>query len=189
MPALFTGRKSYWAEYTVSSQKYGSETVDLYIIVSYAAGRRGKHGIEYLPYIVINSWPHTLRQLREQYRRRGGVETSYRLTDSLRPRTTSRDPGYRLLLFALAALLVNLWVFLNKWAVLAVHRQGGRQIDHKIFTLRCFATFLSRAVEAIYGVVTSVECPKRMSRASPTRGLRFTESLWRSGMVHLHQAA
>lgn len=166
MPALFTGRKSYRTEYTVSSQKYGSEKVALYIIVSYAAGKRDEHGLEYLPYVVINGWPHTLRQLRERYRRRGGVETSYRLIDAVRPRTTSRDPAYRLLLFSIAALLVNLWVFL-KWAVLAAPRRGGRHIDHKIFPLRRFITFLSRAIEAIYGIVSSVRCLENAPRASP----------------------
>lgn len=167
MRSLFTGSKSYRAQYTVSSQKYGSETVALYIIVSYAAGKRDKHGIDYLPYVVINGWPHTLRQLRERYRRRGGIETSYRLADSLRPRTTSRNPAYRLLLFTLGAILVNLWVFL-KWAVLAIPRRGGRQIDQKIFPLQTFSTFLSRAVEAIYGVVTSVKRPNRTPQSAPT---------------------
>jgi hypothetical protein len=51
------------------------------------------------------------RRFRETYRRRFGIETSYRqLGEALAP-TTSRSPAYRLLLVGIALLIRNLWVW------------------------------------------------------------------------------
>ncbi len=53
-----------------------------------------------------------LRQ-RQLYRRRFGIETSYRQKNQAKPFTTSRDPAYRLLLEGVAHLLRQVWVVLS----------------------------------------------------------------------------
>lgn len=54
------------------------------------------------------------RQSRRLYRRRFGIETSYRQKNQAKAWTTSRDPIYRLLLEGLAYLLRQVWVMLTE---------------------------------------------------------------------------
>jgi hypothetical protein len=53
-------------------------------------------------------------RLRQLYRRRFGIETSYRQKNQAQAPTTSRDPVYRLLLEGLAYLLRQVWVVLTE---------------------------------------------------------------------------
>lgn len=53
-------------------------------------------------------------QSRRLYRRRFGIETSYRQKNQAQARTTSRDPTYRLLLEGIAYLLRQVWVMLTE---------------------------------------------------------------------------
>lgn len=54
------------------------------------------------------------RQSRQLYRRRFGIETSYRQKNQGQARTTSRDPIYRLLLEGIGYLLRQVWVRLTE---------------------------------------------------------------------------
>jgi hypothetical protein len=54
------------------------------------------------------------RTAQEQYRRRFGIETSYRQKNQAKARTTSRDPVYRLLLEGIAYLVRQVWVVLTE---------------------------------------------------------------------------
>jgi hypothetical protein len=62
------------------------------------------------------------RQARQWYRRRFGIETSYRQLHECQGRTTKKDVAYRLLLVGLALLLRQVWVWLS--AALAHSRQA-----------------------------------------------------------------
>ena len=53
-------------------------------------------------------------RLRQLYRRRFGIETSYRQKNQAKATTTSRDSVYRLLLEGLAYLLRQVWVALTE---------------------------------------------------------------------------
>jgi hypothetical protein len=68
-----------------------------------------------------NVHEHALRQ-RQLYRRRFGIETSYRQKNQAQAHTTSRDPVYRLLLEGVAYLLRQVWVVLTER--LARHRHA-----------------------------------------------------------------
>jgi putative transposase len=63
----------------------------------------------------------TPRRIRELYRKRFGIETSYRQMNEARIRTCTRDPAQRLLFVGVALVLRNVWVWLhfklakNKW--------------------------------------------------------------------------
>lgn len=52
-------------------------------------------------------------QVAEEYRRRFGIEASYRQLNSCLARTSSRNEVYRLLLVGMALLLCNLWSYLH----------------------------------------------------------------------------
>lgn len=51
--------------------------------------------------------------IRELYRKRFGIETSYRQMNEARIRTCTRDPGQRLLFVGIALVLRNVWVWLH----------------------------------------------------------------------------
>ena len=57
---------------------------------------------------------YQINQLHHYYRQRFGIETSYRLKNHCRIRTTTKNPVLRLLFVALAFILVNLWVYLMR---------------------------------------------------------------------------
>lgn len=111
---LFTRPKSYWGYYTLTSQDHGTWTVKTVVVKRYLKGRYGKHGIHWFAYAVAGL-PHGTppAQVFEWYRRRFGIETTYRLMNAMRARTTSRSPALRLLLVALALALVNVYVALR----------------------------------------------------------------------------
>jgi putative transposase len=55
----------------------------------------------------------TPKDIRELYRKRFGIETSYRQMNEARIRTCTRDPGQRLLFVGIALVLRNVWVWLH----------------------------------------------------------------------------
>lgn len=66
------------------------------------------------------------RQAKRAYRRRFGIETSYRQMNEGKGRTTKKDVVYRLLLVGLALLLRQVWVFLTGQLACA-WRYGAKQ--------------------------------------------------------------
>ena len=56
----------------------------------------------------------------QTYRRRFGIETSYRQLNEARIKTTTRDPALRLLFVAIALILRNVWVWVHR-QLLAPH--------------------------------------------------------------------
>jgi hypothetical protein len=98
------------------------------------------------------------QQVRCRYRRRFGVETSYRCSGQVRGWTTALNPAYRFLLIALAFVLLNVWLHL-RWIFTQVPRRGQRWLDTKRFQLTRFAQFLRRALERLYGCVQAITAP------------------------------
>jgi putative transposase len=97
-----------------------------------------------------------LRKIRKLYRRRFGIESSYRLLEQVRGHTTARNPALRFLWMGIALLIGNIWIALH-WKYLLQRYRGRFRILRKHFILDRMAQFLSRAVEKIYGVVSCVE--------------------------------
>ncbi len=103
------GRKSYQTRHTMSQGKDKSVTFDVWIVCRYQKGKRAKRGVEYLVY-VVHKVKTSLAYIRENYRKRFGVETSYRLKNLCRIKTTTKKPTLRLLFVGISFLLVNIWV-------------------------------------------------------------------------------
>jgi putative transposase len=80
------------------------------------AGRGGQHGRYAWAYALWRLDLATARSAQQSYRRRFRIESSYRLLETGRGRTSSRDEGLRLWYVALAVLLVNLWLQLRREA-------------------------------------------------------------------------
>jgi len=165
--ALLQGRKSHRTIYTMRSAKYGEATFTVGVVRKYSKGRYGRHGVEWLAYVLLGPIQSPLHQIYEEYRRRFGIEATYRLMNKVRARTSSRSPGLRLLYVGVALTLVNIWVYL-KWAFLGRPRRGGRDVWAELFPLTMFKQFLLEALKDIYGAVRSVSLPTAASAMAPT---------------------
>lgn len=142
---LLVGRKSYATCYTLTSPVYGCVNCHMRVICTYYKGFKGKHGIQYTLY-VVHRVTVPLQQLHQHYKDRFGIETSYRIKNQCRIRTSSKNPVVHLLFVALAFILVNLWVYLL-WFFVSRTRRGGRIVYRHLFTLKTMLEFLSQAVE------------------------------------------
>jgi hypothetical protein len=90
---------------------HGSESVSFTLVVNYKSYRHARTGKRHQKKWLFATWRirRTPTEIRETYRRRFGIEASYRQLNQARARTTTRDPLYRLFLVGLALLLRNLW--------------------------------------------------------------------------------
>lgn len=116
------GQRSYVAEHWLKDSKGRGAPLHLriHVVVRYQKGVRfGKHGCQYLIYAVLGGLAlddrHEVRlpKTHELYRRRFGIESSYRVAQQGLPRTCARSVPWRLLYLAVALLLENEWVILR----------------------------------------------------------------------------
>ena len=154
--SLLKGKKSYKTTYTMQSQKYGSVEFPLWIACRYSKGKNGKHRIERLPFAVIGDCRSPILHIADEYTHRFGIESSYRLMNQARARTSSTNAAYRLLLVGIAFTLVNLWVCLN-WFAVTISRRRGTHFDKGSFPLALFCDFISDEVKRKYGFKSSIK--------------------------------
>ena len=154
---LLKGKKSYKTTYTITRNKDDSVTFDLWIICKYRKTKRKKYGIQYYVYVIHNV-KINLDYIYEDYRKRFGIETSYRLKNICRIRTNNKNPVLRLLFVGISFLLVNIWVNLL-WLRISCKRKGSRLIYRTLFTLKQMLAFLSQAIERKYRVVEGIYLP------------------------------
>lgn len=154
---LFVGQASYSTSYTMRNRKIGSETVDLALARKYSKGRYRRRRSKWFAYVTYRVRTHPL-QIFQFYRRRFGIESSYRQMNRVRARTSSTNPALRLLYVGVAFLILNLWVLLKRHLACDVHREGKRQ-NPRGFTLLRMSHFLIRAVERRLGTVDTVRKP------------------------------
>lgn len=78
----------------------------------YTHKKTGRRRTKKLMYAV---WKvrRTPQDIREAYRKRFGIETSYRQMNEARIKTCTRDPALRLLFVGIALVLRNVWVWLH----------------------------------------------------------------------------
>lgn len=151
---LLGGRKSYVTRYLLESRQYGEVSCQMRVVCTYQKGFKGKHGIQYSLY-VVHRVKVALHQLHQHYKHRFGIETSYRLKNHCRIRTTTKNPVTRLLFVALTFIVVNLWVYLL-WCFVSRTQRGGRVVYRELFALKTMLEFLKQAVERHFPVITSV---------------------------------
>jgi len=156
--ALCQGRKSYRTQHTFSSDGGRKQrTAELVICRTFTTAKRTKRlkrRAMWQVFILIHL-EMTPRQVRRSYRRRFGIETSYRCANRVRGWTTSSNPVLRFLLMALAIYLVNVWMWL-RWRFAQIPRRGQRALDQRAFQLSRFARFILHGLEEHYGVVRQI---------------------------------
>lgn len=159
--AFTTQKRSGWARYTLRERNdRRSATVTLAVCCHRLPERtRGgrlvkKREVVWL-YALWGWHPGSVARVRQTYRQRFGIESSYRQLNQARVRTSSRSPLLRLLFVGLALALRNVYVWLH-WEVLARKRRGKRRVDLSQLPLRAMLHWLLRVVEALLGVKESM---------------------------------
>ena len=119
---LFVGRKSYSTHYTMHS-KEGEATFQANIVVKYSKGKYKRKGVKYFAY-AVHGMEIPVKRTFKEYRKRFGIESSHKLMNAARARTSSKKPVLRLLYVGIAFLLMNIWIYVH-WMYLSIRRKGG----------------------------------------------------------------
>ena len=151
--------QGYRTTYTLRSWKYGLEvTYNLYVVRKYCKNKYERFGTKVFSYAVLNT-KLPIERVFGEYRLRFGIESSYRLMNSCRVRTSSRDPTYRLYLIFVSFLIMNYWVA-SQWLYVSEPRKGGRKIYKDELALSTFRRLLDEALRRIFGLRTFLISPE-----------------------------
>ena len=156
--ALCVGRGSYTTRYTFHSPDHGQFIAHLAVCKVFTTSRRTRRNIrraDWMIFIMIHC-RYSPQRVRQVYRQRFGIESSYRCARSTRGWTTSPNPVIRFVLIALSFFLLNVWVRF-RWLYAQVRRRGSRAIDYAHFRLNRLINWVILALNAIYKPVTTIE--------------------------------
>jgi hypothetical protein len=110
---FFTWKRSGWSEHQWRDTEGRLATVGICVVYGCFA-KRGKPGRrQTMVYAYWGFRPRSCAWVRETYRLRFAIETTYRQMNQARIRTCTRDPLLRLLFVGVALILRNVWVWLH----------------------------------------------------------------------------
>jgi hypothetical protein len=128
MPVMFRGRKpknrrltglrkiqsqpAGWHPHTL---KNGKREVTIRVCVAYRTHKNRKDKKRVQKKLLFGAWKvsGTPTEIRERYRKRFGIESSYRQMRQAKIYTCTRNPHLRLVFIVIALMLRNLWVWLH----------------------------------------------------------------------------
>jgi hypothetical protein len=145
-------KRSGWHEYTVTGGTGRTARVRICVSCRNYRGQWKRHGRQALVYACWGVQGRSCPWVRETYRSRFGIESSYRQMNQARGRTSTRRPELRLLYAGLALVLRNEWVWLH-FEVLSTPRRGGRAIRLERLRLREMLHWLIQVIEEAYGTI------------------------------------
>ena len=94
-------------------------------------------------------------EVKRTYRKRFGIETSYRQMNQCRIRTTTKRFNVRFLYLAIGLLLRNLWVWLHH-VVLSTPRRGCRRYNWARLRVKRMLLWLEKVAYDLCGLVLTV---------------------------------
>ena len=139
-----------WGEHTlVSGQE--KATVSICVHCGNHRGKRKKRGRYAWVYAYWGIKPSSTRWVKDTYRSRFGIETSYRQLNEARIKTCTRSPVVRFFYIALALILRNVWVWFH-WEKLSTPRRGRRLLRPERLRFKAMLNWLLHAAEAVLGI-------------------------------------
>jgi putative transposase len=145
-------KRSGWSTHVMRNQQ--EQTTVRICVVCRPRRRRGKPRP-----LVFAFWgfcPRSPAWVGEAYRKRYGIESSYRQMNQGRIRTCTRDPRVRMLLVGIALVLRNVWVWLH-CAVLGRARGQGVELHLELLRLRTMLLMLQRCAEEWLGCTETAQ--------------------------------
>jgi Transposase DDE domain len=149
--AFAARKRSEWSTYAWTNAAGKRASVSVCAVVTYRRRRHGKRHRTTLVYVFWGLRPPSFTWVRQTYRLRFGIESSYRQMNQARIRTCTRDPLLRLLFVGIALILRNVWVWLHLLVLSSPHR-GGRLLRLEKLRFRTLLLWLIHLVESVLGV-------------------------------------
>src|SRR5664279_324624 len=143
--ALCQGRGSFTTDYTFTD----GTSAHLALVDSRVRDPKTKHKQrKWLAFVlVLLDW--TPSPVYSKYRRRFGIEASYRLLRQVKVLTNSRNPALRFFFLGLGLLMQNVWV-LARWLFTRRPGKGRHKLIPALLRFDRFRKLLVRAVERFY---------------------------------------
>jgi len=160
-----SGRQSFT---TVHKLKSGEKSIDLTVQLT----KRREHWRISSCYFAVHRVCTSPRQTMQLYRRRFGIESSYRIAEMTRARTSSRKTTFRLLNMFVAVLIENEWVIAKLLYASGRHR-GIPVVFDELIRFRHLLMMIVCSINKIYAECQIVE----NSRPPPLAILRLLEVL------------
>jgi len=157
---FFAWRRNGFSEHRWRDAAGCSATVKVCVVYG-KFGRRGQpHRLKALVYAYWGFRPSSCNWVRETYRTRFAIETTYRQMNQARIRTCTRDPLLRLLFVGLAMILRNVWVWLHLVCLAMTHR-GRVELHLERLRFRRMLIWLQHYAETLFGFsdFTAAEYP------------------------------
>jgi hypothetical protein len=161
---LFTTWKhSGWTEYVLENK--AGQRARVQLAVCRVRGQADRHGRRRMQVWLYATWGlrrgTSLDWVRQTYRQRFGIESSYRQLNQARIRTSTRSPLLRLFFVGLALVLRNVYVWLH-WEVLAQKRRGSRLVDLNQLPLQALLRWLAALAEELFGLRETLSSERPM---------------------------
>lgn len=165
-------KSSRWGRYTLKNPQEGRVSFDLAVICRNFNGRWGRHQRETWLYATWGVRDRAFSWIRETYRTRFGIESSYRQLNQAKIKTCSRNPVLRLLFVGVALILRNVWVWLHA-EVIAVPRQGARLFNPASLRFERLLLWLLFEVAHHYHLLHEIFIPRDFQEVAYEFGLVF----------------
>jgi hypothetical protein len=147
---FLTWTKSGYERHVLHDAQGRSAKVSICVKCRNYRGQWQRHGRQKLVYAFWGLDPPSFDWVRQTYRLRFAIETTYRQMHQARIRTSTRNPVVRFLYVGVALVLRNVWVWFH-FQVLAVPRRGGRKIDLELLRFRTMLLWLQHVTEERLG--------------------------------------
>jgi hypothetical protein len=162
---FYSWKRSGFSSYVLHRRR-GNKTARVSICVHRLTGEGRKSG-EKKPFVYAY-WglrPVSTAWVRETYRRRYGIESSYRQMKQSRARTTTRSPLVRLLWVGLSLILRNIWIWMH-YELLSTPHRGARKLNerrlHYQQFLACLLAMASQQLQLIDRFIIERPQPKHL---------------------------
>lgn len=143
--ALCAGRGSFTTDYTFPD---GTTACLSLVDTRVRDPKSQRKQRKWLAFVLVHlDW--TPRQVVTKYRRRFGIEASYRILRQVKVLTNSRNPALRFFLLGLGLLMQNVWV-LARWLFTRRPGKGRHILIPALLRFERFCKLLVRAVERFY---------------------------------------
>jgi putative transposase len=152
---ILKGNKARSEQYVMKNSKK-KILLNIVIDVKYLKGKRGKKGRENLGFVVFGvQW--SPRKVSTVYRRRFAIESSYRMRNIVKPKTSTKNAEIRYFYTLVSFLLKNIWLYLQKKHFTIVKR-GPQVVDEDKFRFEMFIILIEEWLRKKLRVRLMVEC-------------------------------
>jgi putative transposase len=152
---LLNGNKARREQYVMKNSKK-KILLNIVIDVKYLKGKRGKKGLENLGFVVFGvKW--SPRKISTVYRRRFAIESSYRMRNIVKPKTSTKNANIRYFYTLISFLLKNVWLYLQKKHFTIIKR-GPQVIDEDKFRFEMFILLIEEWLRRKLRVRLMVKC-------------------------------